>query len=90
MRLIIPFIIVLLGAGIGLLVNTILNGREDATDVPPYLSMIVGGIGAFAGMFLRDIFGFTLFDSLIDTGIASIAGAAVFAAGAHLAIRVRR
>ena len=90
MRLIIPFIIVLLGASIGLLVNSILNGREDVSDVPPYPSMIAGGLGAFVGMFLRDIFGITLFDSLVDTGIASLVGAAVFAAFAHLVLRARR
>ena len=89
-RLIIPFIIVLFGAGIGLLVNSILNGREDISDVPPYLSMIAGGLGAFVGMFLRDIFGLTMFDSLLDTGIASLVGAAVFAASAHLVLRARR
>ena len=90
MRLIIPFIIVLFGAGIGLLVNSILNGREDISDVPPYLSMIAGGLGASVGMFLRDIFGLTMFDSLLDTGIASLVGAAVFAASAHLVLRARR
>jgi len=89
-RLIIPFIIVVFGAGIGLLVNSILNGREDVTDLPPYLSMIAGGLGAFVGMFLRDILGITLFDSLVDTGIASLVGAAVFAALTHLVLRARR
>lgn len=90
MRLIIPFIIVLLGAIIGLIVNTILNGREDVTDVPPYLSMIAGVVGAFIGMFVRDAFGITMIGNLSDTGMASVAGAAVFAAIAHLILRTRR
>ena len=90
MRLIIPFIIVLLGAIIGLIVNTILNGREDVTDVPPYLSMIAGVVGAFIGMFVRDAFGITMIGNLADTGMASVVGAAVFAAIAHLILRTRR
>ena len=89
MRLIIPFIIVLLGVCIGIVVNSILNGKEDASDVPPYLSMLAGCIGAFSGMFLRDAFGIRMIGNLTDTWISSIVGAAILAAIAHLVLRTR-
>jgi len=90
MRLLIPFIIIVLGATIGLIVNTVLNGREDVTDVRPYLSMFAGGIGAFVGMFLRDTLGIQMVGNLTDTVIASALGAAAFAAIAHVILRSRR
>lgn len=76
MRLIIPLFIILLGMLTGAVVC--LFFKETATGFK--LSVLAGGLGAFAGLLIRDVLDITAGGPLGGALLAAIIGATLFAA----------
>lgn len=76
MKLIIPAFIILLGMLTGMAVCAFF--KETAIGFK--LSVIAGGLGAFAGLILRDVMDFTYGGDIVSSLLAAILGAAIFAA----------
>lgn len=75
MKLMFPVIIILLGLLAGAVVCTLF--KETATG--RMLSVLAGGLGAFAGLIVRDVLDFAYINPLLDTFLAAIVGAVIFA-----------
>ncbi len=75
MKLIIPLFIILLGMLTGALVNAFF--KEKASEFK--WSLAAGGIGAFAGILIRDSMDASLGGNLLGTLLAAILGALVAA-----------
>ncbi len=83
MRMIFPAMLVLLGGLCGLVINKLVSDSK----LPQPASALIGVIGAFAGLLIRDIADITLGNDLIATVIAALLGAAVLSLIANLVSR---
>lgn len=80
MKLIIPLFIILLGMLAGAAVCAVF--KENPTDYK--LSVLAGGLGAFAGLMVRDVMDIAFGGPLLGALLTAIAGAVVFAAATNL------
>ena len=86
MRLLIPLLIILMGVLSGYLVSKLFN-QSDRTLKP---SLIAGGIGAFAGLLVRDALDITGDGLLRGAVMSAILGAVAFAIAVNLFDRFNR
>ncbi|MFK7860394.1 MAG: hypothetical protein AB8B64_16365 [Granulosicoccus sp.] len=80
MKLIIPVFIILLGMLTGAAVCSLFK----KTSLSWRLSALAGGLGAFAGLLIRDFMDITYGGVLLGALLAAIGGAVVFAAMTNL------
>lgn len=76
MKLIIPVFIILLGMATGAMVCSLFK----ETVIGFKLSVFAGGLGAFAGLLIRDFMDISLGGPFFGALLAAIVGAVIFAA----------
>lgn len=76
MRLLIPLFIIVLGMLTGAVICLLF--KETATGLK--ISILAGGLGAFAGLLVRDVLDITTGGQLGGAMLAAILGASIFAA----------
>lgn len=81
MRLIFPLIIILFGAGIGILINQLFT----KSWINISLSALIGGAAAMVGLIIESIFDFNLTqDPLMNSLLMSVGCAAIVSIVTHL------
>ena len=82
MKIIAPLIIALFGAGIGLLVNKLFTRSWLTYPV----AALIGGVSAFLGLVVRDIFDLTILstDQLLDSLVAALLMSLIISLVAHI------
>ena len=86
MRLIIPLLIILLGTGCGVLVCTLFKHNAKHLKI----SALLGGLGSFIGLMLRDILDDTSGGLLGGAFLYAIIGAPLLAAAGNVFIRLSK
>jgi hypothetical protein len=84
MRLLIPIFIVLLGMGSGALICLLFKNISNGLKA----SAIAGGLGAFAGLMMRDFLDDVSGGLIGGALLAAIAGAIVFSTVLNVAMRI--